>query len=163
MNRKYKIFTLKNIQAPNFLMTPLELKDYIGFDVKRVYFICNPQGPKLTGAHCHITEEDELFVMMAGSCTAVIDDGHGLEEIKLQAPRSAIHVPQLVWHHFKDISDDAVILAITSTNYNPNRTDYCEDYEAFKKLVGESYSTGDLANGQVGTPKVGGDSPKENI
>lgn len=136
-DRRYKVFTLKNIQAPNFLMTPMELKDYISFDVKRVYYICKPQGPKNTGAHCHVTEEDELFVMMAGSCTIVIDDGHGLEEIKLQAPLHAIHVPQMVWHHFKDISDDAVLVAITSTNYNPNRADYCEDYESFKKLLVE--------------------------
>ncbi len=136
-NRRYKVFNLKNIQAPNFLMTPLELKDYIDFEVKRVYFICRPQGPKNTGAHCHKVEEDELFVMMAGSCTAVVDDGHGLEEIKLVAPMSVLHVPQLVWHHFKDLSDDAVLVAITSTNYNPNRADYCEDYEEFKKLLVE--------------------------
>ncbi len=135
--RRYKLFTLKNIQAPNFLMTPLELKDYINFEVKRVYFIRDPQGPKNTGAHCHIMEEDELFVMMAGSCTAVLDDGHGLEEIKLVSPKDAVYVPKLVWHHFKDLSDDCVLVAITSTNYNPNRADYCEDYEDFKKLLVE--------------------------
>lgn len=137
MDRRYKLFTLNNIQAPNFLMTPLELKDYINFEVKRVYFISTPQGPKLTGAHCHKVEEDELFVIVAGSCTAVLDDGHGLEEVKLVAPKNALHVPQLVWHHFKDLSDDCVLLAITSTNYNPNRSDYCENYEDFKKLLVE--------------------------
>lgn len=136
-DRRYNLFTLKNIQSPNFVMTPLELKDYINFEVKRVYFIGTPQGPKNTGAHCHIAQEDELFVMMAGSCTAVVDDGHGLEEVALQAPLHALHVPQLVWHHFKDLSDDAVLLAITSTNYNPNRLDYCENYEDFKKLLVE--------------------------
>lgn len=136
-DRRYKTFTMKNIQAPNFLMTPLELKDYITFEVKRVYFICKPQGPKITGAHCHIAEEDELFVMMAGTCTAVVDDGHGLEEIPMVAPQTAMFVPKLVWHHFKDLSDDAVLVAITSTNYNPNRADYCENYEDFKKLLVE--------------------------
>jgi len=134
-DRRFKLFTLKNIQAPNFLMTPLELKDYIDFEVKRVYFIVKPQEPKNTGAHCHIAQEDELFVMMAGSCTAVVDDGHGLEEVKLEGPLHALHVPNLVWHHFKDLSDDAVLVAITSTNYNSNRADYCENYEDFKKLL----------------------------
>lgn len=134
-DRRFKLMELKNIQAPNFLMTPIELKDYIDFEVKRVYFIRDPQGPKNTGAHCHIQEEDELFVMMAGTCTAVVDDGHGLEEIKLESPKHALYVPKLVWHHFKDLSDDAVLVAITSTNYNPNRADYCEDYNDFKKLL----------------------------
>lgn len=136
-DRRYKLHSLKNIQAPNFLMTPLELKDYIDFEVKRVYFICKPQGEKITGAHCHIAEEDELFVMMAGSCTAVVDDGHGLEEVKLESPLHALHVPKLVWHHFKDLSNDCVLVAITSTNYNPNRADYCENYDDFKKLLVE--------------------------
>lgn len=133
--RRYKLMVLNNIQASNFLMTPLELKDYIDFDVKRVYFIRDPQGSKHTGAHCHIQEEDELFIMMSGSCTAVVDDGHGLEEVRLEAPKHALYVPKLVWHHFKDLSSDLVLVAITSTNYNPNRTDYCEDYAAFKKLL----------------------------
>lgn len=136
-DRRYKLHTLKNIVVPNFTMTPLELKDYINFEVKRVYFISKPTGEKLTGSHCHIQEEDELFVIMAGSCTAVVDDGHGLEEIRLEAPLKALHVPQMVWHHFKDLSDDLVLVAITSTNYNPNRSDYCENYDEFKKLLNE--------------------------
>ena len=134
-DRRYQLFTLKNIPTPNFLMTPLELKEYINFEVKRVYFISRPVGDKLTGSHCHLLEEDELFIMMAGSCTVVVDDGHGLEEVKLVAPQNAIHIPQMVWHHFKNLSDDAVLAAITSTNYNPNRTDYCENYETFQNLL----------------------------
>lgn len=135
MDHRYKLFTLNNIQAPNFLMTPLELKDFIHFEVKRVYFISNPQGPKNTGAHCHKQEEDELFVMMSGSCTAVLDDGSGIEEVKLTAPKHALFVPKMVWHHFKNLSDDIVLVALTSTNYNPDRSDYCENYEDFQKLV----------------------------
>ncbi len=135
IDRRYTIFTLKNIPAPNFLMTPLELKDYIDFTVKRVYFIKDPVNQMLTGAHCHIQEEDELFVMVSGTCTAVLDDGHGLEEVELVGPKTALFVPKLVWHHFKNLSKDAVLLAITSTNYNPNREDYCEDYGDFQKLL----------------------------
>ena len=136
-DRRYKLYTLNNIQAPNFVMTPLELKDYIDFDVKRVYFITDPTNEKLTGSHSHIAEEDELFVMISGKCTMVLDDGHGLEEVELDGPKKAIYIPKLVWHHFKDMSDDAVILAITSTNYKPERTDYCEDYQEFQKLLKE--------------------------
>lgn len=135
--RRYKLYQLKNISTANFLMTPLELKEYINFDVKRVYFISQPAGEKITGSHCHIQEEDELFVMISGTCTIVVDDGHGLEEHQLTGPHNAIHIPHLVWHHFKNLSDDAVLLAITSTNYNPNRSDYCEDYDRFKALLKE--------------------------
>lgn len=135
MDKKYKLFDLTNIPTNNFLMTALELKDFIDFDVKRIYFISSPTGDKLTGSHCHLKEEDELFVMIQGSCTMVVDDGNGLEEIELSGPKKAAYIPHMVWHHFKDLSEDAILLAITSTNYNPDRSDYCEDYEEFKKLV----------------------------
>lgn len=135
MDTKYKRFTLKNIPTPNFLMTPLELKDYIDFDVKRIYFLSSAQGEKITGSHCHTNDENELFIMIQGSCTMVVDDGNGLKDVPLEGPKEAIYIPRLVWHHFKDISDDAVILALTSTNYDPDRSGYCEDYEEFKKLT----------------------------
>ncbi|GAB4027700.1 MAG: FdtA/QdtA family cupin domain-containing protein [Candidatus Microgenomates bacterium] len=128
----YKIFTLNNIQAPNFLMTPLELKEYFDFEVKRVYFISNPTGD--TGKHVHRAEEDEFFIQVQGSSIISVDDGSGMQDIKLDGPKSAIYVPHMVWHGFKDLSRDCIILALTSTNYDPSRADYVEDYEEFKRL-----------------------------
>lgn len=136
MDRKYKVFTLKNIQTPNFLMTPLELKEYIDFPVKRVYFISSPTGN--TGNHAHKAEEDEIFIQIQGQSTICVDDGSGMEEIVLSGPKNAISIPHLVWHGFKDLSPDCVILALTSTNYDPARSDYCEDYGEFKQLCKKS-------------------------
>jgi mannose-6-phosphate isomerase-like protein (cupin superfamily) len=131
MSKSFQVFTLKQIPTERFLMNPIELKDYIDFEVKRVYFITQPKGP--TGSHCH-KKENEFFIMIQGSCTAVIDEGDGLKEIKLEGPSSAIYVPAYVWHHFKDFSPEAILLALSSTNYNPDRSDYIEDYEEFKKI-----------------------------
>ncbi len=114
-------------------MTPVELKDYIDFEVKRVYFITKPIGN--TGAHCHKIEK-EFFILQNGACTAVIDQCRGLEEIKLAGPTSSLYVGEYVWHHFKDFSADAILLALSSTNYSPDRSDYIEDYEEYKKLLG---------------------------
>ncbi|MFH2019641.1 MAG: FdtA/QdtA family cupin domain-containing protein [bacterium] len=134
-NRRFKSFTLNNISAPNFQMTPLELKDYIPFEVKRIYFISDPKNTKDTGSHCHLEQESEIFVQVRGSSTIVVDDGHGLEDITLNGLKNAIYLPTKVWHHFKEMSDDCVILALTSTHYDPTRSDYCENYEDFIKLV----------------------------
>jgi oxalate decarboxylase/phosphoglucose isomerase-like protein (cupin superfamily) len=133
MNSQYHLITLQNISSPNFLMTPLELKEYINFPVKRVYFITNTTGN--SGQHAHRKEEDELFVMIQGSCKIIVDDGSGKEELSLAGPKSAIFVPHMVWHGFKDFSPDAILLALTSTNYDPTRADYCEDYTEFKQLT----------------------------
>lgn len=129
---RFKHYTINSIQAQNFLMNPLELHEYIDFDVKRVYFISNPNGN--TGSHCHHNEK-ELFIMTSGACTAVIDQGNGLEEIRLSAPNSAIYISNYVWHHFKDFTEDAVLLALSSTNYSADRSDYIEDYDEFKRVL----------------------------
>lgn len=130
----YQLFTLKNIPAPNFLMTPLELKEYIDFEVKRVYFISNPKGEMKTGNHAHRSVEDEIFIQIQGSCTIGVDDGTGLKDIKLEGPKHAIYVPHMTWHGFKDLSPDCIVLALTNTNYDPSRADYIEDYQVFKQL-----------------------------
>lgn len=134
MQTQFKQTKIKKIQAPNFVMSPTELKDFVDFEVKRVYFISHPTGP--TSQHCHLTEK-ELFIMAAGSCTAVIDQGQGagLEEIRLEAPEDAIYVGAYVWHGFKDFSPDAVLLALSSTNYGSDRSDYIEDYEKYKEKI----------------------------
>ncbi len=131
---KFRQFELKKIQAPKFMMTPVELKDYIDFEVKRVYFIAKPIGN--TGAHCHKIEK-EFFILQSGACTAVIDQGRGLEEIKIAGPAAALYVGEYVWHHFKDFSADAILLALSSTNYSPDRSDYIENYEDYKKAISE--------------------------
>lgn len=129
----YQLFNLKNIQTPNFIMTPLELKEYIDFPVKRVYFISSPTGD--TGNHAHRQDEDELFIQIQGQSTICVDDGSGMKEILLSGPQNAISIPHMVWHGFKKLSPDCIVLALSSTNYDPSRADYCEDYEEFKKIV----------------------------
>lgn len=130
--KEFKKFDLQTFPSRGYKLTPIELKDVIPFEVKRVYYIIDFEPGGRTGEHCHRVEE-EVFVQVKGSCVAVIDAGNGLEEIKLTGPSEAVYVPNLVWHGFKDASFDAVILALSSTNYGASREDYIEDYEEFKK------------------------------
>ncbi|MDO8499624.1 MAG: FdtA/QdtA family cupin domain-containing protein [bacterium] len=133
MDKIFKQVKIKKIDVPGkLIMSPVELKDYIDFTVKRVYFFSHVTAP--TGAHCHKIEE-ELFILLSGECTAIIDHGSGLEELRMRGPTDAICVPNLVWHGFKDFTPDAIMLAITSTNYNADRSDYVEDYAEFLKLT----------------------------
>lgn len=132
---KFTVFTLNNIDTSKFLMTPVELKEYIDFEVKRVYFIMNPKTGE-TGEHCHY-EEKELFILLQGTCTAIIDRGNGKEDIEMTGPKTAIYAGNYVWHGFKNLSDDAIILALSSTNYNPDRSDYLEDYEKYLTIRDE--------------------------
>lgn len=140
MKLDFKKFEIPKIETEQLVMSPIELKDYIDFEVKRVYFITEPKSD--AGGHCH-KEELELFVMQKGSCTAVIDKGNGKEEIEMKAPRDAIYVGKYVWHYFKNFSKGAVLLALSSTNYDPERLDYIEDYEEYKNFLEEIEYTND--------------------
>lgn len=137
----FTLFSLSNIDGPKTLMTPLELKDYIDFEVKRIYFLSRPKATE-TGGHCHF-EEKELFVVVQGSCTAVIDQGGGLEEHHLEGPKNAFYAANYVWHGFKDLSEDVIILAVSSTNYRPDRSDYLADYEEYLKIRDEHLKKND--------------------
>lgn len=130
MEKVFTQFDIPRIDADGYGMSPMELKEYIPFAVQRVYFLSETSTGTTTGQHCHY-EEEECFVMVRGTCTAVIDRGKGKEDIPLSAPQSAIYVPNYVWHGFKDFSEDAVLLALSSTNYRPDRSDYLEDYEKY--------------------------------
>lgn len=89
---------------------------------------------KKSGAHCHIKEK-EFLILIQGSCTGVINYGYGLEKIEMEGPTDALYVGEKVWHHFKNFSDDAILLALSSTNYDPTRSGYVEDYEKYTKEI----------------------------
>lgn len=134
MKKQFVKYSLKEIPSEKYgyLMHPVELKDYIPFTVKRIYFITNPS-KGITGEHCHYIEE-EMFFLLQGTGVAVIDRGNGREEIRMQSPTDALYIPNFVWHGFKNISHDAILLALSSTNYRPDRSDYLEDYDEYLKI-----------------------------
>jgi mannose-6-phosphate isomerase-like protein (cupin superfamily) len=132
MDIQFKKLKVNTLPGRNSTMNVLELKDYIDFEVKRVYYITNVNGD--TSQHAHHNEK-ELFVMMKGACTAVIDSGNGLKDVRIESPSDALYVGNYVWHGFKDFSPDSVLLALSSTNYSPDRSDYLEDYQEYKAFL----------------------------
>lgn len=124
----FKLWSLKIFINKIYHLTPFELKDQVPFEVKRVYWVTQSAGIP-TGQHCHM-EEQEVFVCVAGTMTAVIDKGQGKEMFEMKEG-DALYAPNFVWHGFENLSADAVLLAFSSTNYRADRSDYCEDYEQY--------------------------------
>jgi mannose-6-phosphate isomerase-like protein (cupin superfamily) len=135
MSKEFKKFSLKTFASRGYSLTPIEFKDLIPFEVKRTYYLANFEPGSVTGEHCHYMEE-EVFIQLAGRSTAVIDRGNGKEEIGLEAGE-AIYAPNYVWHGFHSPSPDCVILALSSTNFNPTREDYLEDYAEYLEIRDE--------------------------
>lgn len=125
----------------NFVMNAAELKNYLPegkeFVIKRIYWVRDWQNEFKSGQHCHINEEEEIFVAIRGQAKIVFDeDGSGKKEQDFKM-NDIVFVPNFVWHGFSECSPDFVLLALTTTNYDPERKGYVEDYEAFKKLKNE--------------------------
>ncbi len=129
---KFPIKVVKNEKATYSIADLKDYIEYVDFIPKRFYTIQDCQMD--TGQHCHKIEQ-ELFVMLKGKCTAVIDRGNGKEDIPLEGPGDAIYTGNYVWHGFKDFSPDALLLAVSSTNFSPDRSDYIEDYEEYQKVI----------------------------
>jgi mannose-6-phosphate isomerase-like protein (cupin superfamily) len=129
--RKVQLKTLQNERAT---YTFNELKEHIDWKVERVYFIQDVK--EATGAHCHFVE-NEMFIIARGSCMAIIDDGSGLKDVVLNSNGDAIVTGALVWHGFRNFSPDAMLLALSSTNYSEDRSDYCEDYDRYREILKE--------------------------
>lgn len=126
-------YVLNSIDTGQFTTIPIELKDYIGFTVRRVYFMTKTT-TGYSRQHAHYVEQ-EFFFLLQGKATLVIDEGMGLgKEEHVLEPRDAVYVPSRVWHGFKDVSEDAIIVALSSTNYDATRRDYLEDYDIFRNI-----------------------------
>ena len=128
---EFKKLKLPTHTDDRFSLTPLEVGEWLDFEIKRVYAITQAHQP--TGSHCHKMEQ-ECFICFQGSVIAEIDDGSGLKDVPLEAGE-AIYVGTYVWHHFKAWTPGTVLVALSSTTYNPKREDYINDYGEFKRAL----------------------------
>jgi quercetin dioxygenase-like cupin family protein len=136
-NKNFLLGKVKPVDAPNFRMNPVELYQYLPrgekFVIKRVYWISESKAEKKSGQHAH-TDEDEIFICIKGKVTLLLDsDGKGIKKIPLEQ-NNIVWVPRYTWHGYEDLSDDCIILALSSTNYDPERKGYINDYPEFQKL-----------------------------
>lgn len=128
----YKVYDLKTFTDDRGSLTPMEFKDYFDFEVKRAYTVFDNKTKR--GGHCHKVEE-EFFFMASGTCLARLHDGVEWIEIEMKPNDTGIYVGKAVWHEFDNFSDDGVLVALSSTNYNADRSDYIEDFDEFLSYV----------------------------
>ena len=133
---KFKQFIIKTFSNRGFDLTPVEFKDVVPFVPKRLYFFQNLKADEQTGEHCHKIEQ-EVFILVKGAITAIIDKGAGKENIRLEKIGEALYVSDFVWHGFKEATADCAMLAISSTNYSADRSDYIENYDEYLKVRGQ--------------------------
>lgn len=120
---KVKFRTFKDERGS---LTPIELKDYVDFPVKRVYFLTDVVASR--GGHA-VKGEKKIYVCQKGSLKARFHDGNEWIEFELNGPDDGIIMNEMCFRDFSDFSPDAVLMAISSVNYVPE--DYIYDLGEF--------------------------------
>ncbi len=123
--------SLKKLEIPTFHdtrgdLSAIELKDYVSWVPKRVYYVTNVTEDR--GGHAVVGEE-KIYVCMQGTMTARFHDGKEWQEFELQGPQDAVLMSGLYFREFKNFSPGAVLMAISNMNYEKDK--YIYDFEAF--------------------------------
>ena len=102
----------------------------IPFVPKRYFLVSDVPAGELRGGHAHATCE-ELLLCLGGSVAVAVDDGTVREEIVLDGPDLALHLPSRVWGVQYKYSPGAVLLCFASHYFDP--VDYIHRYDDFLK------------------------------
>jgi hypothetical protein len=109
-------------------LTAMELKDYINWTPKRVYYVTDVVGAR--GGHA-VVGEKKIYVCMQGSCKGRFHDGKQWTEYELKGPSDAVKMDGFCYREFTDFTPGTVLMAVSSVNYDKN--DYVYDFEEFLK------------------------------
>jgi oxalate decarboxylase/phosphoglucose isomerase-like protein (cupin superfamily) len=107
-------------------MAPILVVDIATLPFVPIRIYVNSPDKPFIPIHRHQVEQ-EVFYLISGSATILIDDGRGLKWHNME-PHKQYYVPAGVWHGFSNISPGTSILAVSSTSYDPTRSDHHTDY-----------------------------------
>tara|TARA_R100000008_G_C3557749_1_gene154225 strand:+ start:572 stop:979 length:408 start_codon:yes stop_codon:yes gene_type:complete len=117
---------LKIIKDDDGTLVPIELSD-LPFEPRRIFYVSGVPKGEERGNHAHF-ETQQILVCLQGSILVKLHDGTDLKEYRLK-PNQAILVEKMIWDSQVFETDNDVLLAICSTNYD--KSDYIEDFSDF--------------------------------
>lgn len=120
--------TLNTFTDERGSLTPIELNEIFDWEAKRVYYLTDVSAPR--GQHC-VKGEKKIYICQKGHIKARLHDGDSWHEFELSGPSDAILMNEECFRDFYEFSEDAVLMAISSVNYDPD--DYIYDLEEFIK------------------------------
>jgi UDP-2-acetamido-3-amino-2,3-dideoxy-glucuronate N-acetyltransferase len=119
------------VDDPRGLLSFAEVARQVPFEVKRYFLVFQVPSEELRGEHAHRAQH-QFLVCVHGRCAVVADDGIHRQEFFLDAPNLALYLPPMTWAVEYKYSRDAVLLALSSGEYDP--ADYIRDYAEFLAL-----------------------------
>ena len=125
------LLTLPKVVDLRGTLTFGELGAQLPFEPKRFFVVYDVPSREVRGEHAH-KRLHELLICLKGSCAVMVDDGTYRDEVVLDSPTTALHVPPGLWRVHYKYSPDAMLLSLCSEAYDAD--DYIRDYNDFLKL-----------------------------
>lgn len=132
---KLELLKIPTFADPRGKLSAIELKDYIDWPVKRVYYVTDTVQDR--GGHA-VFGEKKIYVCMQGTMKACFHDGSKWQEFELKGPENAILMEGFFWREFKNFSPGSVLMAISNMNYEKDK--YVFDFEKFLQEAKKSVS-----------------------
>ena len=126
---KFKLNNKGNLDT-GFLV-PLEFNTNIPFEVKRIFYTYGVPMESNRGAHAYYNTK-QVLICISGSLKVKCFDGENEIIYELNKPDEGLHIAPHVWRASFEHSPDAVLLVLSSLEYNEE--DYIRDYDEFEQL-----------------------------
>ena len=127
------LLTLPKVVDLRGALTFGEIGAQLPFEPKRFFVVYDVPSREVRGEHAH-KQLHEVLVCLRGSCSVMVDDGRCRDEVVLDSPTLALHVPPGLWRVHYKYSADAMLLSLCSDAYDAD--DYIRDYDDFLMQAG---------------------------
>ena len=112
-------------------LVAVEFDKVMPFNPRRT-FLLHLKRRHLRGNHAHLTCS-QLFQVLSGNVSVMIDDGNNCEEIMLNSPSMGLYLPPMTWCSVFSFSKQSILQVYASHAYD--EADYIRSYIDFRTLV----------------------------
>ena len=134
---KCKIINLPKMEDIRGSLTFIE-KNYIPFQIKRVFYIYDIPTGESRGAHAH-KECEQFIICLSGSFDVIVDDSYKKESFHLNRPWEGLYIPPKIWAAESNFDPGALCLVLCSEFYDEN--DYIRNYTDYIETMKKTYTS----------------------
>jgi hypothetical protein len=127
-----RFIDFRTIHDPSGTLTPIEERDDVPFDIRRVFFLYDVPGGAERGGHAHRALE-EVVIAVSGSFDVVVEDGTARARYSLNRTYYGLYLPPMVWLNLENFSSNSVALVLCSMPFE--EADYFRDRSEFLRIA----------------------------
>ena len=124
-------YNMRTVIDPDGNLVPIESNYDLPFPIKRIFYVYGVRDEGVRGLHAHFKTK-QLLICVNGKVEVTCKDGENERKYLLESPQQGLFIPEMIWDEQIYRSEDAVLLVLSNTKYEPK--DYIHDFEEFKKI-----------------------------